>query len=172
MRKARISKVIMTAISIAAFLVPIILGLSGNEWNAQVSFKPHYVPPKVGFEMGQPNVMSMGGGLILSFQATNTGEVKLSILSMDVTAYGPDGAELGKPKLAQPITLSKGESKTLALNLSLSDQALQKIMLYLNQSGQATIFIRGEAQVKVFSSIVEAPFLTSFIISAADLIKP
>ena len=172
MTKTRITKVTMTIISIVSFLAPILIGLSENQWNAQVSFTHQYVPPRVGLEMGQPDISFVGGNLTLSFHATNTGEVKLSILSTDVTAYGPDGAELGKPKLAQPITLLKGESKTLTLDLSLGDQTLQKLLLYLNQSEQATIYLRGEAQVRVFSSIVKAPFSTSFTINAVDVIKP
>lgn len=160
----------MTALSIVAFLVPVIYGLNQNGWSMQASFMPRYVPPRVGLEIGQPKVRFEGGSLVLGFQATNTGEVKLHILSIDATAYGPDGAELGRSRLAQAVMLAQGESKTMTLNLNLDGQAIQRLISYFRQGlQQVTLSLKGEARVRVFSSTVTAPFTTSFTVSPADI---
>lgn len=163
----------MTTLSIIAFLAPILYGLSEGGWDLQASLFPRYIPPTVGLEMGKPTIKVDGLSLILSLQATNTGEVRLSILSMNALAYALDGVVLGESRLVQTVTLSEGESKTITMSLILREDAIQKLLLYLKQLGHVTISLDGEVHLKIFSSTVKAPFSISFTLSASDLgVKP
>ena len=161
MRFVRIVGLTMMTLSITAFLLPVIYGLHQSKWSIEASLMPQYSPPKVGLEMGKPEVKFEERSFLINLQVSNTGEIKLTILSMDATAYGPDGAELGKVTLEQAITLAQGESKTMSLRWSLGEQAMQKLISYYRDGMKATVLLKGESRMKVFSSIITSPFTTS-----------
>lgn len=169
MNKAGIVKKVVTALTIVAFLAPIIYGLSANRWDLLASVAPQYVPPRVGFETGRPTIVTEGLNVSLSFPVTNTGEVRVSILSIDAQVYTIDRVLLGTSRLVEPLVLSQGESKTATLRLNLDEGAVRELLPYLMIEGQATIFFEGETRMSIFSSEVIMPFSMSFTFSASEL---
>jgi len=172
-REAKLVRVTVAILSISAFLGPVLLGMSEGGWDLRALFMPRYVPPRVWLEMEPPSIERTEYGLVVRFPIVNTGEVKLSIMSMEATAYGPKGMVIGAVELAEALTLTPQQSGVLALTLVFRERVIEELVPHLLEKGKVDVLLRGTAHFVVFGSTASTPFSTSFVISPADVgVKP
>jgi len=150
-------KFIASVLSLIAFIAPIAYGLNEHGWNISSLITPHYTPPKIGIALKPSPPKISGKAILLRFQANNTGEIGIRILSFNGTACISGGERLGSLSLDREILLPPGTSEDLTLILKPSGRVLGNLISRLRQERYVEIEICGKMYVKLLGIIVEFP---------------
>ena len=167
----RLVKLLASILLFAAFIAPIIYGLDEHGWNISSLVIPRYTPPKIGITLQPKSPKISDKAIFLRFQASNTGEIEISILSFNGTVRVSGGGQLGSLNLVQEILLPPGASKDLTLTLKPSDQVLADLISRLMQEKHVEITVDGKMYVKLLGIIVEIPVSRSFEIGMEGLVS-
>ena len=165
----RFVKILALLLPLMAFLGPLIYGLNEHNWSISSLITPCYTPPRIGVELKSEPPMFSDSVLVLRFQANNTGDVELKIISFDGVVYVSDGVELGRLNLVEQVMLPPGSSKDLMMSLKLKRHVLVGLASKLIESGRVNILVEGRVQVEIFGSVAEVPISESIEIKAEDL---
>jgi len=123
---------------------------------------PRYKAPKIGVDLRFRSFSVSDSGFMLIFQANNTGEVDLRILSFDGVVYASSGEEIGELSLVQEVDLPKASSGDLVLEVKSREMAPAGLVSKLISGGRVSLSVKGIAQVEVLGAVAEVPVSKSF----------
>ena len=113
----RAVKIVALLLPLLAFLAPLVYGFGEYGWDVRSFVVPRYKAPKIGVDLRFRSFSVSDSGFMLIFQANNTGEVDLRILSFDGVVYASSGEEIGELSLVQEVDLPKASSGDLVLEV-------------------------------------------------------
>ena len=76
-------RVVAFLLPLLAFLAPLVYGFGEYRWDVRSFVAPRYRAPRIGVDLRFRSLRVSDSGFMLIFQANNTGEVDLRILSFD-----------------------------------------------------------------------------------------
>ena len=158
----RAVRIVALLLPLLAFLAPLVYGFGEYGWDVPSFVVPRYKAPKIGVDLRFRSLSVSDSEFMLIFQANNTGEVDLRILSFDGVVYASSGEEVGELSLVHEVDLPKASSGDLVLELKSREIALAGLVSKLISGGRVSLSVKGIAQVEVLGAVAEVPVSKSF----------
>ncbi len=163
-----VPKLFVFAIMLALGLGPLLYGLQSHNWDVVSLVTPKYTPPRIDFDVKYADINVNNEAVTIALLIENKGEVAVILQDVNAALYGPDGAEVGRLQIKNPLRIRPGERGQLNMSLSTTLLAL-KLVPYFTTSREITLSARGAISVKILGTEALVPLAMELKLSIEQL---